>query len=135
MQLIGGDITGITINHPDLGSFNFAAKAGETYSLDPGGIRNADDSSNVASDSRPIWIKNRVLAFFEGPIVSDFKTGIEMENFPLLAESSLDSDITISHISGAIWKITGQPVGDFSFDTMAANFPIKFAGAKLESIN
>lgn len=134
MKLIGGDITSITLNHPDLGSFNFKAKSGESYNLDPGGIRNNDDAESVSTDGIPIWKKTRKLAFFEGAIVTDFLTGLEFENLPKLAESVNDGDLTISHISGAIWKITGQPVGEFSFDTMEANLPIKFVGAKLEPI-
>lgn len=135
MNYIGGDITEVTCSHPTLGDFRFSPKAGESFTLDPGGIRNADDANNVTGDGSMIVQKNRVLWSLEGPVAVDLLSETELANVPKLMESAEAGTWTITHISGAIYKGTGFPVGDFNVDTNNVNSTLKISGGgKLEKI-
>ena len=135
MKFVGGDITEIACNHPTLGDFRFYPKANESFTLDPGGIRNADDANNVTGDGSAIWQKNRVLWSMEGPIAVDLLGAKEMTDVPKLMESSEEGTWTVTHISGAIWRGTGMPVGDFNVDSNSVNSTLKVAGGgKMEKI-
>ena len=135
MNFIGGDITEVVCSHPTLGDFRFFPKANESFTLDPGGIRNNDDSSSVTGDGSMIVQKNRTLWSLEGPVAVNLLSAQEVENVPKLMESSESGVWTITHISGAIYKGTGLPVGDFNVDTNAANSTLKVAGGgRLEKI-
>jgi hypothetical protein len=128
MKFVAGDITEVSCNHPTLGDFRFYPKANESFTLDPGGIRNADDANNVTGDGSMIQVKNRVLWSFEGPIAVDLLGGKEIEDIPKLMASSEEGVWTVTHISGAIWRGSGVPVGDFNADTNSANSTLKAAG-------
>lgn len=134
-RYVGGDITGITCNHPTLGSFNFAAKSNESYTIDPGGKRSNDDANSVTADGTMIDQVNAVRWSFEGPIMSDFISNQEVENFPALAESFDLATWTFTLISGTIYKGLGKPVGDFTIDTNTSQATTKIAGGgKLEKL-
>lgn len=124
----GGDLIEITVNHPTLGSFNFATKSNESYTLDPGGNRSNDDANGVAGDGTFIDQINRVRWSFEGIILADFSSGNEMTNLPKLAESAELGTWTFSHISGVVWRGKGKFVGDLSLDTNTAQITAKLAG-------
>lgn len=135
-KYLGGDITEISCSHPTLGDFRFATKADESYSIDFGGFRNDDDASNVSGAGALISKKNRVRWSLEGPILLDLQSGLETKGVNDLAESSEPGVWTITHISGAIWKGTGEVVGDLVGDTNTAQMPAKVSGGgKLEKIN
>lgn len=125
----GGDLLEITVNHPTLGNFNFATKANESYTLDPGGYRSNDDANGVSGDGTFIDQVNRVRWSFEGPIIADFDSNNELENLPLLAESSELGTWTFSHISGVVWTGKGKFVGDIQVDTNTAQISGKIAGS------
>lgn len=132
---IGGDVTELVCSHPTLGDFRFSPKANESFKLDPGGIRNNDDSGSVTSNGEMILQKNRVLWSVEGPVAVDLISSEEIENIPKLMESSELATWTMTHISGAIYKGLGIPVGDFNVDTNSTNTTLKIAGGgKLEKI-
>lgn len=133
---IGGDIIEAVCNHPTLGDFRFQAKANESFTLDPGGIRNNDDASGVTGAGEMIQQKNRVLWSLEGPVAVDLMSGNEIDNLPKLAESSEAGTWTLTHISGTIFKGKGVPVGDLQIDTNTAQMTLKVAGGgKLEKIS
>lgn len=127
-KFIGGDLTEITCNHPTLGSFNFATKSNESYTLDPGGKRSNDDAGMVAGDGTFIDQMNSVRWSFEGPLMADFDSGNELENLPKLAASSELATWTFSHISGVVWTGKGKIVGDINVDTNTAQMTAKLAG-------
>jgi|GEM_PF-978965 len=134
-RYVGGDIIEVVCSHPTLGDFRFAAKAGESFTLDKGGIRNDDDSSNVTGDGTMIQKKNRMLWSVEGPIAVDYQADTEFDAITKLAESPELGTWTITHISGTIWKGLGIPVGDFQSDTGTAQSTLKVSGSgKLEKI-
>ena len=132
---IGGDVIEVVCNHPTLGDFRFSPKANEAFKLDPGGIRNNDDAGSVTSNGVMIVQKNRVLWSLGGPVAVDLLSSQEIENIPKLMESSESGTWTMTHISGAIYKGSGMPVGDFSVDTNSTNTTLKIAGGgKIEKI-
>ncbi len=129
-QYSGGDIVGITFNHPTLGTFNFATKSNESYTIDPGGYRSNDDANAITGSGQMIDQINRVRPSIEGPIIADFVSDNEMKNLPLLAESSELSTVTIEMITGVVWKMKGKFVGDINFDTNTSQVASKIAGEK-----
>ena len=134
-KYIGGDLLEITCNHPTLGNFNFATKAAESYTLDPGGKRSNDDANGVTGNGTFIDQVNNVRWSFEGALMADFISGNEIENLPALAESSELGTWTFSHISGVVWRGLGKFVGDIQIDTNTAQLTAKLAGGgKLEKL-
>jgi hypothetical protein len=131
----GGDILEITCNHPVLGSFKFATKSNESYTIDPGGFRSNDDANMVTGDGQFIDQVNRVRWSFEGPIQADFLSGNELENLPLLAESGELATWTFVMISGVTMRGKGKHVGDIQVDSNNAQLTVKLAGGgKLEKL-
>lgn len=131
----GGDIIEIVCQHPTLGEFRFSPKANESFTLDPGGIRTNDDSSQITGNGQAIYQMNKVRWSMEGPVGVDFTSGNEMENLPKLSESIEEGTWTISHISGNIWKGKGKVVGDLQPDSNAATMTLKVSGSgKLEKL-
>ena len=136
MAYIGGDIIEIVCDHPDLGNFRFSPKANESFKFDSGGIRNGDDKNAVTGNGQMILQKNRVLWMLEGNIAIDLENGYEEESINKLMSSSNLGTWTITHISGAIYKGVGIPVGDFEIDTNTASGPLKLQGSgSMEKIN
>lgn len=135
MQYSGGDLIEITCNHPTLGSFNFATKSNESYTLDPGGFRSNDDANMITGSGTFIDQVNRVRWSFEGPLMADFVSNNEILNLPELASSSELGTWTFTHISGTIWRGKGKFVGDIQVDTNTAQLTAKLAGGgKLEKL-
>lgn len=127
----GGDIIEAVCSHPTLGDFRFAAKANEAYTLDKGGIRNNDDANSITGSGISIWQMNRVRWSWEGPVAVDFASDNELGRLNDLASSPIESVWTLTHISGAIWKGKGKPVGDLQPDTNTAQMTLKIAGSGL----
>lgn len=134
-QYRGGDFISVTCNHPSLGSFKFATKSNESYTMDPGGFRSNDDSNMVTGDGQMIDQVNRVRWSFEGPLQVDFSSGNELENLPKLAESGEMATWTFEHVSGVTWRGRGKHVGDIQVDSNNAQMSAKLAGGgRLEKL-
>lgn len=132
---IGGDIIEIVCNHPTLGDFRFSPKANESFTFNPGGVVNNDDESGVTGGGQMILQKNRTLWSLEGPIAVDMLSDYERTNVRKLAESSELGTWTITHISGAIYRGKGIPVGPYSWDSNTVQATLKVAGGgELEKI-
>ena len=127
-QYSGGDLIEITANHPTLGSFSFATKSNESYTLDPGGFRSSDDANMVAGNGAFIDQVNRVRWSFDGILMADFVSNNEIDNLPKLAASAELATWTFSHITGVIWRGKGKFVGDLQIDTNTAQITAKLAG-------
>jgi hypothetical protein len=135
-NFVGGDIIEAVCSHATLGDFRFSPKANESFTLDPGGIRNDDDSGNVTGGGDQIIKKNRVLWSLEGPLAVDFASNYETESLLALMEDPEPGVWTLTHISGTIWKGKGIPAGDYQPDTNTAQVTIKVVGGgKLEKIS
>lgn len=134
-NFIGGDITEVSVKHPDLGEFRFQVKASESFNLDPGGFRSNDDASSITGGGSMIDQINRVRWSAEGPVAVDLISGNEIENLPKLAESPTLGTWTFTHISGSIQKGLGKVVGDLSADTNTAQMTLKVSGSgRLEKL-
>lgn len=135
-NFIGGDITEIVCKHSTLGEFRFQAKANESFTIDPGGLRSNDEASQITGAGAMIDQINRVRWMIEGPVAVDPISGNESESLPLLAASPVPGVWTITHISGTVWKGTGKPVGDLVPDSNTAQMSLKVSGGgSLEKIN
>lgn len=128
MAFIGGDILEATCSHPTLGDFRFQAKANEAFTLDRGGFRTNDDANSVTGGGKNIKQLNRVRWSLDGPVAVDFLSDIELAGLSALAGDPQDGVWTLTHISGAIYKGTGSPVGDLQPDTNTGQMKLKVAG-------
>lgn len=135
-NFIGGDIIEAVCSHPTLGDFRFQAKSNESFTMDKGGIRTNDDANSVTGAGEMIQQMNRVLWSVEGPVAVDMLSDNEIDGVPKLAASPELGTWTFTHISGAIYKGKGKPVGDIQWDTNTAQKTLKVAGGgQLEKIS
>lgn len=121
---VHGQILEITYNHPDLGTGRFFPKSGEGNTYDLGGIRTEDSADSVTTVGDPIWVKNRVMGFFEVVIEINQVLGDD-DTLNQLAESPVQATWTFSIINGTIYQGTGFPVGDLQPDVMAGTMTLK----------
>jgi hypothetical protein len=136
MAFIGGDVLEVACTHPTLGSFRFSPKAAEAFNLEKGGIRNTDDNTGVTGQGQSIWIKNRNRWNADGPVAVDMVSDNEMLNLDALAASPVEGTWTFTMIGGAIYKGTGNVVGELKVDTNTASMPLKIQGSgQLELIS
>ena len=135
-RYLGGDIIEITVNHPTVGEFKFSPKSNESFTLDEGGFRSNDDGNAVTGNGQMIDQLNNTRWSMEGPVAVDLTSGNELEKLPALAASPELGTWTITHISGAIWKGQGKPVGDLQADSNTAQMGLKVSGSgRLEKIS
>lgn len=133
-NFVGGDVEQITCNHPDLGDFRFEAKSNESFEIDRGGTRTADDANAVTSSGNSIWQMNKVRWSVEGPIVIDFDAETD-DQIKKLSAHTTPGTWTIQMITGVVWKGNGKPVGDIKPDTNTAQMTLKLSGGgELEKI-
>lgn len=128
MAYVSGDLTEITYNHPTLGNGVFNPKANEDNTFDPGGVRGNDDANQITGNGENIRQLNRVRWSVETTIAVDLNTRKEQDTLRQLAASPVEAEYTFTHISGAVYKGKGAPVGDIQPNTNAATISIKFAG-------
>lgn len=126
---IGGDVTDLACTHPTLGTYRFAAKANEDFTLNKGGLRNNDDANGITGSGQAIWQINRTRWSFEGPVAVDMISDNEMAGLDLLSSSPLEGTWTLTTISGAIYKGKGKPVGDLNTASNTAQLTLKIAGS------
>jgi hypothetical protein len=126
---IAGDFIEITYNHPTLGAGRFAPKANESFTLDKGGFRTADDASMIDGSGAPINQLNRVRWSAEGPVAWDNGADPDAaDRLVSLAGNPVDADWTFTHVSGKIYAGKGRPVGDIQADSNAGTISMKISG-------
>ena len=128
MSAVGGDITEITYNHPTLGTGTIYPKAKEDSTLNLGGFRSEDDENGVDGSGRTIDKMNRVRWSAECVIGWDNNVAKELEAIVAMAESPVEADWTVTHVSGQVYGGTGKPVGNLDGAMGAATFSLKIAG-------
>jgi len=131
---VHGDITEITYNHPTIGQGVFYPKANEGNTLDTGGIRTADDASQIAGDGSIIAQKNRVRASFECLLEDDQNVRNDADKAKKLAADPVPAEYTVSIINGTVWSGSGFPVGDIQTDVNAGTFTLKVAAPEFKKI-
>lgn len=134
-NFLGGDIIDIVCNH--LGQrYQYSPKANEGGNIDKGGRRTNDDQSQLTANGQNIRQINNTRWMFDCPIAVDLASGYEEDSLNLMSGSAVEGVWVITHISGAIYKGKGSPVGDIQSDSNASTLTLKISGAGfLETIN
>lgn len=131
--MTGGDILEITWNNPQVspGTGILFGKSNEDSTFDLGGFRSNDDDNMIDGGGNMIDQMNRIRPSFECTISYDMNIQTELDKLSQLASTPVQTDWTISHINGTVWKITGKPVGDLKGNGNNATIQFKIAGGKL----
>ena len=128
MAVIGGDLLEITYNNPDVGSGVLYCKSGEDSTFDPGGFRNSDDANNIDGGGRMIVQKNRVQWSLEAVVTWDMNVAREDENLRAITQSVNETEWTMTHVNGTVFRGTGTIVGDIQPNGNTAQITLKIAG-------
>jgi len=128
MSAVGGDIIEVQFSHPTIGQGTIWPKAGESSTLDLGGFRSDDSDDGIDGSGLMIDKLTRKRPGFEIVCAWDNNNRQELELVTLLAASPVPATWTVSHVSGAVYKGSGKPVGDLKGAMDAATFPLKVAG-------
>lgn len=125
MATVAGDVLEIGYSNPDVGSGQFYPKSEEDFTIETGGFINEDDENMIAGNGERIGKKNRRAPMFEGTIADmDDAYG----RMVALRESNLNTTWTITHVSGIVRQVSGQPVGESEMNLNAGTFTLKVLG-------
>lgn len=127
-NFLAGDILEITSTHLGI-TYRYSPKAGESFNIDKGGRRTKDENGDVTSNDQNIRAINNTRWSIDGPIAVDFVSGYEEDSLRLQSGSPAQGIWQVTHISGAIFKGTGSPVGDIKTDSNAGTLTLKISGA------
>lgn len=125
---VGGDITEITYNHPNLGTGVFYPKAAEDSSYDLGGFTSSDDANSIDGSGEMIDKMNRKRWFFQVVVSWDMNGRQELEKANQLASDPVSAEWTFTHINGTVYRGSGKPVGEITGNANNATFPLKVSG-------
>lgn len=131
MSAVGGDILEAAYNHPTLGSGVIFPKAGEDSTLDLGGFRSDDSEDGIDGSGNMIDKLNRKRWVAEMVVAWDNNSRLELEKVTAMAASPVPAVWTIAHVSGAVYKGSGKPVGDLKGNANNATFPLKISGGSI----
>lgn len=135
MNFVGGDFEEIFCSHPEHGQMRFHPKSNEAFTIDFGGVTSNDDENAITGSGIMIDQLNNRRWSMEGPIAVDMRGGAEEIYLDKIARSGDLGTWTLTHISGAVWRGQGKPVGARPYDTNAATLTLKIAGSqRLENI-
>lgn len=134
MPKTGGDILEVSYKHPTLGQGILSVKSDEDSELDLGGFRTADDEKSIASNGEdiPVMTRSRWSATFT--MATDFTSELDLQKVSEMAGNAVPGEWTITHISGAVYRGTGRPVGDVKGALKNATTQIKIAGGKIAKL-
>lgn len=127
MSIFVGDLIEAKVDHPTLGQHTFYPKSSESSTIDRGGLRTNDDENQVTANGN-IWQLNLVRGHFEMVVSNDENIQNDADFVTKLAGSKEDGEWTISHTNGAIYGLTGRPVGSIQPDLNVGTFTMKVAG-------
>ncbi len=131
MATIAGDVTEIGYSAPT-GSGVFYPKSDEDVTIDIGGFVNEDDDTMISGSGNRIGKKTRKAPMFEATISNENDA---YERLVEIREANEDTTWTLSHISGKVYQVTGQPVGDIQPNLNDGTFTLKVLGnGKMEVI-
>ena len=123
-----GDLTEIGYSNPDVGSGVLYPKADEDATIEYGGFINEDDESMIDGSGERITKKNRRAPMFEATIANDNSIREDYDKVVQLRESNAQTTWTLTHISGEVYEVTGQPVGANEVNLNAGTFTLKVLG-------
>lgn len=126
---IGSDVREITYNHPDLGTGRIFAKAGEDATINPGGVRRADEASGVDGAGNTIASLTTVRWGVEVVCAYNDNKQMDTETLVAIAASTEEATWTITFLDGRVYVGKGSIVGDdLSFSGKEATFTLKLGG-------
>lgn len=126
--MTGGDITELTFNHETLGTGVLFIKSDEDGELDFGGYRSSDEEKSLDTGSNMIDVMTLSRWAASCVVASDLTNPDHMAKLVLLASNPLLATWTITHISGAVYRGKGKPVGDLKQATKAGTIQLKISG-------
>lgn len=133
--MVGGDITEITFNHPTLGSGVLFVKSDEDSELDLGGYRSADEEKGIATNGDMIDTMTLSRWMASATLASDLTDANHLKKVTDMASHPLPASWSVSHISGAVYRGNGKPVGDVKQAVKGSTLPLKISGGgKMEKI-
>ena len=124
----GGDVFEIGYSNDEVGSGVWYHKSNEDSTFDPGGFRNSDDDNMIDGGGRMIRQKNRIRWSYEGTVSWDANISNELDVVKQLCNSTVETEFTVSHSNGTVWKGKGDVVGDVKGNGNSATMAIKLAG-------
>lgn len=132
---VSGNLTEISVSHPDVGDAVFFVTPGTDSNYNLGGLTSEDTEEGVDSGGRTILKKTFKRWSFETSISWD-QTTDELGILQSLSDSTVEGIYTFTHINGTVYKGKGSVVGPIVGNGMSATIPIKFAGGgSLEKIS
>lgn len=123
---VAGDLKSISVNHSELGSRTFEAKAGEDFTFMTGGFKSNDDDGNIGVFGNRIDQLNRFPWSTESTLV--INEG-DHDFLQALTQSPIEGDWVFEHISGDVRVGKGKPVGDVSSNLQAGTIALKCSGS------
>jgi len=124
----GGDITELTFNHPTLGSGVLFVKSDEDSELDLGGYKSADEEKGIDSGGNMIDIMTQSRWGASLVVASDLTNPEHLQKLQSLMSHPVLAVWTITHISTAVYRGSGKPVGDLKQAVKASTVQLKIAG-------
>lgn len=128
MSIVGGDIKEITFNHPTIGTAIFFPKSDEDSEIDLGGYKSSDEEKGVDGGGNMIDTMTLSRPSATMVIAGDMALRDDLIKLQAMMSSPVLSTITIDHVSGAIFRGTGKPVGDLKEAMKGATIQLKVAG-------
>jgi hypothetical protein len=126
--MTGGDIEELTYNHPTLGTGVFDVKSDEDSELDLGDYKSADEEKSISSSGEMIDIMTKSRWSASCVVASDLTNPNHLAKLQALMSSPVLAVWTITHISGAIYRGKGKPVGDLKQGVKPSTVQLKLAG-------
>lgn len=127
-MFVGGNITEVICDHPELGTVVLKIKASEDNTYDLGGVRGADDQNMVTGSGESIRSLNQVGWRVKLNVAWDMNVGLELQKVKDLAGSTVEGTWTVSHINGSVYRGKGSPVGQLEANVNQATFSLTIGG-------
>jgi hypothetical protein len=131
---VGGDITEITYNHPNLGTGVFSPKSNEDNTYFVGGVTSESDANMITGNGTMIRKMTRSRGFFVALCANDQNLNQDLEKAIALSGHPVPADWTITNTNGTVYGCSGFPVGDFEGNLNQATFSLRVETGQLKKI-
>lgn len=135
MAYNGVEIVSIGVKHT-VGNVTLFPKAGETATLDVGGLMVEDDTASITASGESIYkFSNKRWKVEVPPIAWDRGTNDTLLTLKGIVESFEEASFTFELADGVIYKGKGRIVGELKGAAYDSNIPLIFSGGgKLEKV-
>jgi hypothetical protein len=128
---VHGDITELTVSHPDLGKYRFFPISNQGNTLDTGGLRNEID---ITANAGLIVKKNRVPGELVCMVENDVNVREDSVNAGKISESPKLATWTASLGNGSVWQGLGIISGEIKPDLNTGQMTLTVHAGKWEKI-